>query len=131
MATFSTLDAAWGTAPSTNMFNQATPQNAYEGGNVPQKVYNGGNVPQKVFEHPVDDTPPPNEEHERLMKALIMEQQRHAMRIEQLMHLLSSKPVEPTKGMTVMDIILIVLALVFIVLVIFLISCVRGLRAHL
>lgn len=134
---YTSLEAAWGPDPgvAANSYPAlpapsmaAGPQKVYAGGNGPQKVYAGGNAPEKVFEQPADM--PANPEHERLIKAVLMEQQRHAMRIEQLMHYMANKPVEG-KGMTVMDVILIVLALVFIVLVLFLISCVRSLRSRL
>lgn len=133
MGTFTSFDAAWGSpaaaAPAYPALPApaAGPQKVYAGGNAPQKVYAGGNEPEKVFEQP---DAPANPEHERLMKAVLLEQQRHAMRIEQLMHFMANKPAEG-KGMTVMDVILIVLALVFIVLVLFLISCVRSLRGRL
>lgn len=119
MATFSTFDDAWG--PSTPP--GPPPQKTFAGGNLPQKVLAGGNVPEKDFSQ--GDNPRMREEA-AIIRALIAEQQRMNMRMEQLMSTVTARP-SAKHALRVKDIVLIALALVFIVLVLFLISTVRRL----
>src|SRR5262249_7543620 len=105
------------------------PQKVYAGGNAVQKVYAGGNLPQKVVseQQPQDAL----EAADAMLRKMAMHQQRQAAEIAHLRQVVAQSMMraqEPVrKGLSVMEITVIVLALVFILLVLFLISTVRQL----
>jgi len=133
---FASLDELWGGNSNSGQQMQApqpqAPQKVYSGGNAVQKVYAGGNVPQKVVTEQSQDA---LEAADAMLRKMALHQQRQAAEIAHLRQIVAqsmSRAQEPTrKGLTVMEITVIVLALVFILLVLFLISTVRQLTSAL
>jgi hypothetical protein len=130
---FASLDDLWGGNSNGGAAQAAAPQapqKVYAGGNAVQKVYAGGNLPQKELggQQQAQD---PLEVADAMLRKMAQHQQRQAAEIAHLRQVVAQSMMraqEPArKGLTVMEITLIVLALVFILLVLFLISTVRQL----
>lgn len=129
---FASLDDLWGGSSGGNAAPAAqpqAPQKVYAGGNAVQKVYAGGNLPQKELAGQAAQDP--LEVADSMIRKMAQHQQRQAAEIAHLRQVVAQSMMraqEPVrKGLSVLEITLIVLALVFILLVLFLISTVRQL----
>lgn len=115
---YTSFESAWGEPAAP------PPQKSIASGNVPQKVLAGGNVPQKSFHAP----PAAAAAHDTNMQRMAMALQRQAAEVNRLQQMLAAAQSKPArKGMSVMEIAMVVMALVFIVLVLFLINAVSRL----
>lgn len=130
---FASFNDIWegSSAPQAQVGPPQAPQKVYAGGNTPQKVYAGGNLPQKELSGGQSQMQDPLEAADAMLRKMALHQQRQAAEIAHLRQVVSQSMMraqEPTrKGLSIMEITVIVLALVFILLVLFLISTVRQL----